>query len=138
VRSLVVRTSRRVEAVDITDQVDVRDLHDGLAWLRCPHTTAALVIGESDPDMLEDYERAATELFARYEPFRHHKNDSPNAAAHLFSSLAGTQLLVPVRAGRLQLGKYQRVVFMELDGPREARIIEIASVPLTQTGGGDA
>jgi len=127
---LVVSTSRAIEAIDITERIAAERWPDGFAWLNCPHTTAALLIGESDPDMLEDYERVAAELFAPYEPFRHHRNDNPNGAAHLVSSFVGTQLLLRVQNGRLQLGTFQRVIFLELDGPKATRLVQLESLPV--------
>jgi secondary thiamine-phosphate synthase enzyme len=119
---LTVATTRAVEAIDLTDRLVPARWPDGLLLLSVPHTTAALIIGEADPEMLEDYERVARDLFAPWEPFRHHRNDNPNAAAHLLSSLAGTQLLLPVQEGHLVLGTYQRIVFLELDGPKTRRV----------------
>ncbi len=126
---LELRTERKIQALDVTDLVSARAWPDGFVWVSCPHTTAALVLGESDQEMLEDYERVAAELFAPYEPFKHHKNDNPNAAAHLVSSLAGSQLLLPVFGGGLALGEYQRLVFLELDGPRRRRL-QVAGLPV--------
>lgn len=120
-RELQIETQRRVEARDITDLVTSLPNPDGFLWLSCPHTTAALLLSESDPDMLTDLEHCALKLFAPLEPFSHNKNNNPNASAHLFSSLMGTHLLLPVE-GRVQLGTYQRIVFLELDGPRSRRI----------------
>jgi secondary thiamine-phosphate synthase enzyme len=120
-------TTRSIEARDVTDLVAGRSYPDGLLWVSCPHTTGALLLCESDPEMLADLERVAAGLFATFEPFRHRKNDNPNAAAHLFSSLMGTQLLIPVVDGTLRLGTYQRLIFLELDGPRKRRI-QTASV----------
>jgi secondary thiamine-phosphate synthase enzyme len=119
---LEISTDRKVQALDVTDLVANRDWPNGLLWVACPHTTAALVLGESDPEMLADYERIAAQLFVPFEPFRHQRNDNPNAAAHLVSSLAGTQLILPVREGRPVLGQYQRIIFIELDGPRQRRL----------------
>ena len=130
-----VLTSARVEAVDLTDRIVGREWPNGLLWVSCPHTTVALVIGEADADMLADYERIAADLFAPFEPFRHHRNDNPNAAAHLVSSLAGTQLLVAVTDGRVDLGAYQRIVLIELDGPKPRRI-RLASIPTPRNSGG--
>jgi secondary thiamine-phosphate synthase enzyme len=108
---LEVVTERRIEARDVTDLVASRTYPDG-----------ALVLCESDPEMLADLETVAAKLFAPFEPFRHRKNDNPNAAAHLLSSLMGTQLLLPVVGGVPLLGTYQRLIFLELDGPRTRRI----------------
>ncbi|HUG06861.1 MAG TPA: secondary thiamine-phosphate synthase enzyme YjbQ [Candidatus Limnocylindria bacterium] len=119
---LELSTSRRIEARDVTDLVAGQSYPDGLLWVSCPHTTGALLLCESDPEMLADLEQVAAEIFAPFEPFRHRKNDNPNGAAHLFSSLMGTQLLVPVVDGAVRLGTYQRIIFLELDGPRKRRI----------------
>jgi secondary thiamine-phosphate synthase enzyme len=126
VTDLRFNTTQMIEAIDVSDRVLAIDLPDGFAWLQSPHTTAALFISESDPEMLRDIERVARELFHPYEPFAHHKNNKPNAAAHLFSSLMGGQLLLPVVDGHIRLQGYQRLVFLELDGPRSGRTIQVA------------
>jgi secondary thiamine-phosphate synthase enzyme len=112
-----------IEARDITDLVQAHGHADGdgFLWVSCPHTTAALLLCESDPEMRRDLERCAEDLLAPLEPFQHNKNNNPNAAAHLFSSLMGTQLLLPFE-GKVVLGTYQRIVFLELDGPRTRRL----------------
>jgi secondary thiamine-phosphate synthase enzyme len=127
---LELATSRRIEARDVTDLVAGRAYPEGFVWVSCPHTTGALLLCESDPEMLADLEKVAAGLFSQFEPFAHRKNDNPNAAAHLFSSLMGTQLLLRVEAGKIQLGTYQRVIFLELDGPRTRRI-QVATLRLT-------
>jgi secondary thiamine-phosphate synthase enzyme len=127
VSNLRVTSERAIQAIDITDRLLEQTWPDGLLLVSVPHTTAALVLGEADPEMLDDYERVARELFAPFEPFAHHRNDNPNAAAHLLSSIAGTQLLLPVREGRPALGTWQRVLLLELDGPK-TRMIELASL----------
>jgi secondary thiamine-phosphate synthase enzyme len=120
---LEIVSSARIQARDVTDLVQehARADGDGFLWASCPHTTAALLLCESDPEMLRDLERCAVDLLRPLEPFQHNKNNNPNAAAHLFSSLMGTQLLLPFE-GRVVLGTYQRIVFLELDGPRTRRV----------------
>jgi secondary thiamine-phosphate synthase enzyme len=119
---LELSTQRRIEALDITEVVAGRQLADGVHLLSTPHTTASLFLSEVDKELLTDLERTASELLRPLEPFTHARENNPNAAAHLFSSLAGTQLLVEVEGGNLQLGRYQRIVFLELDGPRSRRL----------------
>jgi secondary thiamine-phosphate synthase enzyme len=120
---LEITTTAGIEARDVTDlvQAHARAHGDGFLWASCPHTTAALLLCESDPEMLRDLERCAEDLLGPLEPFRHNKNNNPNAAAHLFSSLMGTQLLLPFE-DEVVLGTYQRIVFLELDGPRTRRL----------------
>jgi secondary thiamine-phosphate synthase enzyme len=120
---LSLSTSARIQAVDITERVAAEAAGvAGMLWVATPHTTAALILCEGDDKMLADIESTAARLLAPLEPFTHDKNDNPNAAGHLMSSLFGTQLIVPTTAGGLDVGTYQRIVFVELDGPRERRV----------------
>ncbi|MGH3452253.1 MAG: secondary thiamine-phosphate synthase enzyme YjbQ, partial [Haloechinothrix sp.] len=108
---------------------------EGFVWLSVPHTTCALILCEADDDMLRDIEHVAEGLFSPFEPFKHRKNNNPNAAAHLFAAVAGTQLVLPVFDGQFGLGTYQRLILVELDGPRD-RTIQIAALgPNTAKGG---
>ncbi len=122
-KEIEVQSERRVQALDITDHVIAHSWPDGWLILSVPHTTAALIIGENDPEMLEDYEKIAVGIPALFEPFKHHRNDNPNAAAHVISSFAGTQLVLPVVEGELVLGTWQRVIFIELDGPKTRTVL---------------
>lgn len=119
---LEIASSRRIEARDITEAVSSGEYPDGLLWVTSPHTTSALLIGEADAALLQDLERMAAEFLAPLEPFSHARAGNPNASAHLFSSLLGTQLWLRVRDGVPDLGTYQRVLFLELDGPRHRRV----------------
>jgi len=131
--TLDVRTDRSIQALDVTDLVTSRPWPDGFLLLSVPHTTAALILGENDPEMLEDYEKVAVGLPAPFEPFKHHRNDNPNAAAHVISSFAGTQLLLPVENGTVMLGTWQRIIFIELDGPK-ARTLLCGSLAALEGG----
>lgn len=118
-----VRTTSPYAAVDVTDLITAAGPHpDGLLWVSVPHTTAGLVLCEGDDKMLRDIERLGSSLLSPLEPFSHDKNDNPNGAAHLMSAMLGSQVIVPVVDGRLAMGTYQRLIFVELDGPRQRRV----------------
>lgn len=127
-----------LQAIDITDSVQAR-VHaaSGFLWLSTPHTTAALILCEADSDMLADIEKAAAGLVAPLGPFSHRRNDNPNASAHLMSSIFGTQLVLRIADGQLVLGTYQRIVFVELDGPKQRRV-QFETLPVLGTGLGEA
>jgi secondary thiamine-phosphate synthase enzyme len=120
--SITVRTSRPIEALDITNVVLNQELPQGVILVSVPHTTAALMLSEAEDDLLLDLEKVAATWAPRYEPFRHCKNNNPNAAAHLLSAIIGSQVLVVADEGRARLGPYQRLVLLELDGPKERQI----------------
>jgi secondary thiamine-phosphate synthase enzyme len=129
---LQVASSRPIQAIDITAQLTSRRWPDGLLLLSVEHTTAALFLGESGSEMFEDYERVAERLVAGYGPFRHETWNPGNAQSHVLSSFIGTQRLLPVSGGRLELGTWQRLIFLELDGPRQRSILvmSLAAQPL--------
>ena len=121
---LVVRSRKRAEAVEITDRVQqvVREsgIETGLCQVYTPHTTAGVFINENaDPDALTDILNTLEALVPWENGYRHAEG---NAAAHIKASLVGTSQSVPVRNGRLALGRWQGIFLADFDGPRERHI----------------
>jgi secondary thiamine-phosphate synthase enzyme len=85
------------------------------------HTTAALTTADLDPgtdlDMLDAFEHLIPRLKYR------HPHDPTHVPDHILSALIGTSVAVPVDKGHLVLGTWQRVILVELDGPREREVI---------------
>lgn len=127
--TVVINTTSPVEALDITDLLPAPTAgdEDGFAVVMIRHTSAALVLGPADEGMLLDYVKLGESWFAEHRPFKHIENNNPNGEAHLLSSFIGTSLLVPLREGKLDLGKWQRVLLLEFDGPA-ARTVEVRTV----------
>lgn len=124
--SLQVQSTKPAEVINITDAVRERIGANatGLLFVGVPHTTAAVFLGEDDEELREDIVKIATSAFAPLRPFKHIKKQNPNTEAHVFSSLFGTSLVIRVKEGKLVLGTYQNILFMELDGPKE-RTVEL-------------
>ncbi len=123
VDTLDVRTGRRADAIDITDRVQevVREsgVQTGLCQVYVPHTTAGVFINENaDPDALSDILARLEALVPWEDGYQHAEG---NAAAHIKATLVGSSQSVPVRKGRLALGRWQGIFFAEFDGPRERR-----------------
>jgi secondary thiamine-phosphate synthase enzyme len=114
----------KVEILNVTSLLEemVEGVPRALAVFYLPHTTASLIMCEDDEELREDIVRVAKNLFKAHGPFAHLKNDNPNAEAHIFSALGGTSLTLPVFDGALDLGKYQHILLLELDGPKEREI----------------
>lgn len=121
-----VRTRRRDEMVDITDQVHKAvassGVREGAATVFVPHTTAGVTINENaDPDVVHDVlavlDRAAP---WRWEAYEHGEG---NSAAHAKSSIVGCSTTLPVVGGQIVLGTWQGVYFCEFDGPRSRRFL---------------
>lgn len=119
---IAITTREREELVDITEEVArlVRGVESGVVWLHCPHTTAALTIQENtDPALRVDYLEHLRKLVPQ-PGFRH---DEGNADAHIKASLIGTTQPILVEGGRLVLGTWQAIYFVELDGPRARHVL---------------
>ena len=116
-----VQTHAHREMVDITRRVAdvVGDAGDCLCHVYVPHTTAAVVINEhADPDVAHD-------LTAAYEamvPQMHFAHAEGNSDAHLMATVLGSSVTVAIEGGRLRLGTWQGIFFVELDGPRSRKV----------------
>jgi secondary thiamine-phosphate synthase enzyme len=120
-----VRSSRRVEIIDITEgaaaAIAESAIGEGICVLQSLHTTAALTINESaDPDVRRDMERQLAAIAPRDPAFLHAEG---NSDAHIKTSLLGPSLTLVVSGGKPVLGTWQAVYFCEFDGPRERSVV---------------
>jgi secondary thiamine-phosphate synthase enzyme len=123
-REIALRTERKTQLVEITDQVqEVLEPGNGAAALvYVPHTTAGVTINEdADPVLAQDIETAMERIVS--EGWGEHSDaDGPNAPSHIRASLISPQVLVPLDDGRLALGRWQGIFFCEFDGPRDRKV----------------
>ncbi len=134
VRHEVLRLSSNapIAFVDVTEAVrrwvEAQGLRDGLLSVHTPHTTARIVLNERDPalqrDMLQYLQRLAP-ADAPYEHNRHTVDGRANAHAHLLALQMPAGETLHLVDGRLQLGDWQAIFFVELDGPRERRDVHL-------------
>lgn len=121
---VTVRSSLHAELINVTERVErvvsQSGVVSGLCSVYVPHTTAGVLVNENaDPDILSDFLTTLERLVPWDNGYRHAEG---NAAAHIKSTLVGTSQTVPVRGGRLALGRWQGIYFAEFDGPRERRL----------------
>jgi secondary thiamine-phosphate synthase enzyme len=125
-----VRTRKKIARIDVTKEVEraANELgaKTGALLVSVPHTTAAVTVGETwDDDVTTDVERA----LAGWVPdvrFDHAEGNSP---AHFLSEAIGISCLVPLEDGKPLLGRWQGIVLIELDGPRERTVRVHALAP---------
>jgi secondary thiamine-phosphate synthase enzyme len=127
VHEISLRTDRRTQLVDITRKVqDALGDPDGAraALVYVPHTTAGVTINEgADPAVAQDLESALEKVVDDRWEWKHVEDpDGPNAPSHIRASLMSPQILVPLDAGRLALGRWQGIFFCEFDGPRKRKV----------------
>jgi secondary thiamine-phosphate synthase enzyme len=122
VREIRITSERRTQLIDVTDEVrEALSGESGVAALvYVPHTTAGITINEKiDPVLVEDLERGFERVVGDDWGWRHDDVDGPNGASHGRASVAGAQVIVPLRDdGALALGRYQAIFLCEFDGPK--------------------
>jgi len=125
---LELSTSRRFDVLDITERVRawVRDkgLRDGLLVVKVPHATAAITLNEAERGLMRDIIEALTEIAPPGHAWEHNRIDD-NAHAHIAASLVGDSRVIPIENGGLKLGTWQRILLIELDGPRRRRYVDL-------------
>ena len=125
-REINLKTERKTQLVDITDQVEsaLNGANGAAAALvYVPHTTAGVTINEDiDPVLANDLESAMEKIVEDGWGWRHDDADGPNAPSHMRASLMSPEVLVPLDGGKLALGRYQGIFFCEFDGPRDRKV----------------
>ena len=122
---LKIKTKARIELIDITDKINHAlaeiGAETGLCNLFVTHTTAAVIVSENwDPDVTTDMLAQLERVVPRENSYRHGEG---NSQAHILSVMLSTSINIPVRRGKLALGKWQGVMLAEFDGPRERNLI---------------
>ncbi|MFN4046077.1 MAG: secondary thiamine-phosphate synthase enzyme YjbQ [Acidilobaceae archaeon] len=120
-----VSTKSTFEVVDITGHVETwveaSNLKNGILLAYIPHTTAALAVNENERGLKEDIINFLKELTKPEKDWRHNLVDV-NAHAHLANIIVGNDRIIPVVKGKPAMGTWQRILLIELDGPRERTV----------------
>jgi thiamine phosphate synthase YjbQ (UPF0047 family) len=104
------KTAKRQEIIDITDDVEAcrakANVTEGMVLVSAMHISASVFVNDHEPGLWADI-----------------LDWLEHAAAHLRSLTIGHEVIVPVTAGRLDLGPWQRVFYGEWDGRRPKRVV---------------
>ncbi len=123
-KTLTISTRQKDQIIDITDRVEsyLREAHteNGLCTVFVAHTTSAITTADLDPGTDRDFLDALRGMLPHLK-YRH-PHDPGHAPDHLLSSIIGPAVTVPYANGRLLLGVWQRIVLVELDGPRQRTV----------------
>ena len=127
-----VETEREMAFIDLTDRIEAlateAGIHAGIINIQSLHTTTAIVVNEHEPLLLADFAGLLSRAAPRDAHYRHDDvavrtvnlapGERSNGHAHCHALLLGSSASLNFAAGRLQLGRWQRVFLVELDGPR--------------------
>lgn len=121
-------THKDFEIIDITSQInDLICINDGIISVFSKHSTSAIAVNENESGLLKDFEFALHNLIQDKFSYEHDRIDN-NAKSHLKSFLLSSGESLPIKNAKLDLGTWQSVFFIELDGPRRARTISLTMV----------
>ena len=131
-----VETRRSTEFIDITDRIEASvcasGIGDGLVNVQTLHTTTAILVNEHEPLLLSDFAALLDRMAPEDAPYQHDDrsvrtvnlapNERANGHAHCRALLLPSSALLNLAAGQLQLGRWQRVFLVEMDGPRSREV----------------
>lgn len=132
------RTQGSNDVVDVTDLarevLERSGVRHGQLTVYSPHTTTTVVINEAEAGFLNDYRRRIEALVPEDAYYEHddweirtenlQEDELVNGKAHIRQLLVGAaSATVPVVDGELLLGRWQRILFFELDQPRDRRVV---------------
>jgi len=120
-------TKRPREYVNITPQVErvvaESGIREGMVLVSAMHITAGVYVNDAEPGIIQDMDEWAERLAPEGPDYHHHRTGETNGDAHLKSILVHHQVVVPVTAGKLDLGPWQQIYYAEFDGQRRKRVI---------------
>ena len=134
--TLHVNSTTAPEFIDITDRVvefvQQSQVGNGFAVVFSKHTTAAIIIQENEPLLLEDMANILERLAPRSAHYRHndfdvrtvhmHEDECPNGHSHCQHLMLGSSENIPIIDGQLPLGEFQRIFMVELDGQKAMQV----------------
>lgn len=134
-RETGISTGKAFSVSDVSEPVRtvVKDsgISEGLVTITSLHTTCALSVNEHEERLFEDIQKFFLKLAPAEASYKHNDlhlrinippDEPENAHSHLIAMMLGNSEVVPIHAGKLALGRYQSILLLEMDGPRERKL----------------
>jgi secondary thiamine-phosphate synthase enzyme len=120
-------TKQRQEFVRITDEiasiVSKSGVTEGMVLVSAMHITASVYVNDWEDGLIVDFQTWLEKLAPAGLPYQHHRTGEDNGDAHLKRTLMGHQVMLPITAGKLDLGPWEQVFYAEFDGQRRKRVV---------------
>jgi secondary thiamine-phosphate synthase enzyme len=124
---LTFKTRKHREYVHITPQVEeivsASGIRDGMVLVSAMHITAGVYVNDDESGLIADIDEWLERLAPFRQEYRHHQTGEDNGDSHLKALLVHHQVILPVTAGKLDLGTWQRIFYAEFDGQRSKRVL---------------
>lgn len=128
-KELTFNTSKRVEFINITDQVAdavaESEVQEGLCLVNAMHITASVFINDHERGLWQDYQNWLERL-APHSPtsqYQHNLSGEDNGDAHLKRQVMGREVVVAITKGRLDFGPWEQIFYGEFDGQRPKKVL---------------
>jgi len=120
-------TRREHEYINMTDKVEAAvaasGCREGMVLVSAMHITAGVYVNDAEQGLIDDIEEWLERVAPARPDYRHHRTGETNADSHLKNLLIGHEVILPVTAGKLDLGPWQQVYYAEFDGQRPKRVV---------------
>lgn len=120
-------TKKHREYINITDTVQEivtkSGIKEGMVLVSAMHITAAVYVNDAESGLISDIDEWLENLAPFNPDYRHHLTGETNGDAHLKNLIMHHQVIVPITAGKLDLGPWQQVHYAEFDGQRKKRVV---------------
>ena len=134
-KSLKISSSSNFQIMDITRDIVAilnetskeNKIENGIVNIFTKHSTSAIRVNENEKGLLLDFEKALKDIVKEKDNYKHDFIDN-NAASHIRAFLLGSSETIPIVDGRLDLGTWQSIFFVELDGPRTNRTVDLTFI----------
>ena len=131
--TISISTKGETDIINITEDVSKivksSGIKNGIGCVFVPGATGAITTIEYEPGLLQDLPKALERLFPKGIEYRHEQTwHDGNGHSHIRASMIGPSLTVPVKNGKLILGTWQQIVFLELDVRKRKREIVVQIV----------
>jgi secondary thiamine-phosphate synthase enzyme len=124
---LTFHTKKHRAYVHITPQIETilqkSGVKEGMVLVSAMHVTAGVYVNDNESGLIEDIDEWLEKVAPFREKYKHHQTGETNGDSHLKALLIHHEVIVPVTAGKLDLGPWQRIFYAEFDGQRDKRVM---------------
>ena len=120
-------TKKKRELSNITGKlealVEKSKVQEGLCLVSAMHITAGIWVNDDEEGLWQDMWEWIERLAPARADYQHHKTGEDNGDAHLKRTLMNHQAILPITKGKLDLGPWEQIFYVEFDGQRRKRVI---------------
>ena len=119
-------TKEKIQFIRITEKVEEviekSGVKDGLVLVNPMHITSAVIVNDDEEGIKKDYMDVLERLVPYNAEYRHNVSED-NAAAHIWRQFMAHQVVMPITEGKLDLGPWEQIFYVEFDGKRIKRVL---------------